>query len=274
MDYGKPVRVYVKESESVEIEVSKYSCSVIALICATVGESDLPIDPPPEEPPPEIEEPPEPEPPPAPSVSQIHPTSGPDETQIMLHGANLQAQGPNSAVMVGIEPAMIVSWNEEDVVVETVLGANDPDVPLPVMLKANDGQETTGPDFTFTTSKSKKGLVPPPAAKGSVPPVTVTKTVKAKTDEGAVMVKSKSEPDIHPGKPGVKQPPQKKPEQREQPKPPDLPFPGVMFKSGERIVIGPFELEAGKGYPMNLAFSDGLKVVVKGPVDFTLVMVG
>jgi len=198
-----------------------------------VGLTDLPVDPgepvtPPDQPPQN----------PPPQIVRLSPDHGGDGTQVTLHGNDYQLHGPESGVMVGIEPASIVSWTPDDVVIVASQGANEADVGVAVSLRAADGQEVTGPDFTFTTAKSKK---------------------KTKADEDEAPKKEKDGKAKEASVPRVVFPT----------------FPsgaGVMLKGLYKILVGPFELEAGQSYTLPMQCPNGLIAVVSGPCDITVML--
>jgi hypothetical protein len=232
MDFGKPVRVVAETTAPEPVVVSPNSCRLMAVFCASVGLTGLPVDPAPPEPPGE---------PVPPTIVAVVPETGADGSEVIISGADFGAQGPNSKVTIGGEDCPILAWNDSECTVTAVQGGSPNDMPMPVRVTAEDGQQsdvTPAPGFTFTAAEvaveSRKGK------KG--------KDAKRHPRE-RVAAKALVVPEFPSGG-------------------------GVMLTdgAGAHILCGPFGVEGGHTYDLGIDCSHGLAVLTSGSVDLMLVL--
>jgi len=232
MDYATPRRVVVDAASTEPVAVYGYSCKLMGLFCASVGLTGLPVDPPPTTPPPVVVDPV------APSITSVTPDTGPDGTSVVIAGTGFGVQGPGSAVTIGATlnnaQATIVSWADDQIEVSVVQDTLPADMPLPVFVTNDAGLVSEGepaPSFTFAAAAraGKRGA---------------KRTRHSRT--GTPEVEELTMPDFPSGA-------------------------GLMLTSadGTKIVVGPFEMEAGRLYTLPVQFSHGIAVVASGPVDVT-----
>jgi hypothetical protein len=239
MDFGTPYRLVVESGA--EPHVYNGSCRLIGILCASVGLTGLPVDPPPPEPPE-----PEGEPTP-PEITFVFPESGSEGAEVVIGGQKFLPQGPNSTVTVGGEIQPIVAWNGSEITFLATQGASLPGFPLPVIVTTEAGLTSPvdpAPSFTFAAARE--------AGKASKGENKKHRKADDKKERGnGVRADQHTLPDFASGG-------------------------GVMLSSadGAKIAVGPFGVEAGKFYPIGLEFRSGLKVDTSGALDITLVLAG
>jgi hypothetical protein len=248
MDFGMGRRVVVEATGSEAAAVYAGACRLMGLFCATVGKTGLPVDP---DPP--VEGGGGEGEPLAPVIAAVTPNSGPDGTEVVISGENFGEQGENSSVSFGpsngSEVQPILNWTDTEITISATQGGLTAGFPVPVMVTNDAGLVNEGsplPDFTFTASRD------------------ASKSSERKEDKKHSRKKGSKEQDE----------PERERVSAKQHAMPDFPSGGgIMLTNhdGSKILVGPFELEAGKLYPLPLEFPDGIAVVNSGALDVTLI---
>ena len=237
MDFGKPVRVVAEATGIEPVVVYPNSCRLMAVFCASVGLTGLPVDPP--------VDPGTPEPAGPPVLVALTPDSGPDGVEVAITGSAFGVQGENCKVTIGGDDCPILSWNDSEIIVNALQGSHALDLPWPVIVTVEDGQTSSvspALGFTFTAVSREGEETHRKAKKGS-------KDTKRREPERRAKVEARVVPEFPSGG-------------------------GVMLTdgAGAHILCGPFGVEAGHTYDMNIDCSHGLAVQTSGAVDLMLVM--
>jgi len=235
MNFGFPVRVVNESATPTTHIISPGACKLIGILCTTVGQTDLPVDPSTALPP---------------TITSVEPVTGPDGTEVLITGANFGEQGERSQVQIGPEdavvPCVILSWAPDAVVVQAVLGSLVTLVPQPLWLRTNDKQDVQAGTFTFAEADEGTPVQTRESGKrhgkkGHHKQVHIDDVDTPRKDTRAIPT--------FPSGAGI-----------------------MLMNAVEHIMVGPMEMVAGTLYPLSLDCQNGLELVSVGPLDITLLL--